>query len=121
LLSGAEIQSEVREWAEDNHVPLITKFEGRGAMKASLASVGMIEGEKPSSFIVHGHDDLKLYELKDFIQNSLGWKKPVVLREERNSGRTVIEKFEWFAAKVDWVFVLLTPDDRVLPKEASNE
>jgi predicted nucleotide-binding protein len=121
MLSGVEIQGEVQEWAEDNKVPLITKFEGRAAMKASLAFAGMIEDEKPSSFIVHGHDDSTLYELQNFIQNSLGWKKPVILRDEASGGRTIIEKFEWFATRVDWVFVLFTPDDRVLTKEASNE
>jgi predicted nucleotide-binding protein len=121
MLSGAEIHNDVRDWAEDNNIRLISKSEGRAAMKTSLAFAGMIEDEKPSSFIVHGHDDSTLYELQSFIQNSLCWKKPVILREEARAGQTIIERFEWFATRAEWVFVLLTPDDRVLPKEASNE
>jgi len=35
----------------------------------------------------------------------------VVLREKPNRGRTIIEKFEDLAGRIDCVFVLLTPDD----------
>jgi len=50
-------------------------------------------------------------ELKDYLQNTLRWPEPVVLREQANGGKTIIEKFEENAGLVDWVFVLLTPDD----------
>ena len=50
-------------------------------------------------------------QLKNYLQNTLGWPEPVVLREQPNSGRTLIEKFEDLAAPIDCVFVLLTPDD----------
>ena len=62
------------------------------------------------SFIVHGHDDAALYELKDFLQNTLGWPQPIILRQQPNQGRTIIEKFEACAADVDVVFILMTPD-----------
>ena len=81
----------------------------------------MIEDEKPSSFIVHGHDDSTLYELQNFIQNSLGWKKPVILRMKQKGGRRYIEKSMLAGLELIGVFVLFTPDDRVLTKEASNE
>jgi predicted nucleotide-binding protein len=70
---------------------------------------------------VHGRDDLSLLELKDFIQNSLGWRTPIVLRDQPNCGRTIIEKFESFASRIDWVFVLLTPDDQVVARIATDD
>ena len=59
----------------------------------------------PRAFIVHGHDDLAISELKDYLQNTLKWDPPVVLREQPNRGRTIIEKFEELSGRIDCVFV----------------
>lgn len=72
--------------------------------------------EKPEdreirAFIVHGHDHLILYELKDYLQNTLKLGEPVVLRQMPGLGKTLMEKFEREAEAVELVFVLLTPDD----------
>lgn len=122
LLSGTSFDTEASTWAEREQIPFLQKNIGPKATEHALISVGLIDGDfRPSSFIVHGHDDQSLYELKDFIQNTLGWRKPVVLREEQNCGRTIIEKFEWFSTSVDWVFVLFTPDDRTIGRTASDD
>lgn len=76
--------------------------------------------KKPKMFIVHGHDHQTLYELKNYLQNVLNLGEPVILREQPSLGRTVIEKFEDEAKKIDLVFVLLTPDDKISPKKASD-
>ena len=65
----------------------------------------------PKAFIVHGHDETTLAELKTYIADNLKWQPPIVLRVQPSAGRTIIEKFEQWAARVDCVFVLLTPDD----------
>jgi predicted nucleotide-binding protein len=65
------------------------------------------------SFIVHGHDHRSLYELIDYLQNTLKLDKPAVLQNMPGGGRTVIEKFESEAEAIELVFVLLTPDDEV--------
>jgi DNA-binding NarL/FixJ family response regulator len=65
----------------------------------------------PQTFIVHGRDREAVLELKHFVQNRLRFKEPIILDEQRADGRTIIEKFEHYAAKADIVFVLLTPDD----------
>jgi predicted nucleotide-binding protein len=79
------------------------------------ASTGSKEtaGREVRSFIVHGHDHQSLYELKDYLQNTLKLGEPVVLRQMPGRGKTLIEKFEREAEAVELVFVLLTPDDRV--------
>jgi predicted nucleotide-binding protein len=66
------------------------------------------------AFIVHGHDGESLYELKDYLQNTLGLDQPVVLRDTPGLGKTIIEKFEREAEAIELVLVLLTPDDEVV-------
>jgi CheY-like chemotaxis protein len=63
------------------------------------------------SFIVHGHDRQTVLELKNYLQNRLGFDEPTILAERASSGATIVEKFEAYAAGAEWVFVPLTPDD----------
>lgn len=63
------------------------------------------------SFIVHGHADGTKFELKNFLQNILRFPQPIILHEQPDAGRTIIEKLEEYARKATVVFVLLTPDD----------
>jgi predicted nucleotide-binding protein len=60
-------------------------------------------------FIVHGHDEMALQGLARFIEK-LGLEA-IVLKEQPDKGRTIIEKFEDSAAEVGFAVVLLTPDD----------
>ncbi|HST51592.1 MAG TPA: TIR domain-containing protein [Pyrinomonadaceae bacterium] len=69
--------------------------------------------ERPRPFIVHGHDLKALYELKDYLQNTLMLGKPIILKDETSKGMTVIEKLEKYADETDIVFALFTPDDLV--------
>ena len=59
-------------------------------------------------FVVHGHDD----GLKETVARYLSRLEltPVILHEQPNQGRTIIEKFERYA-DVDFAVVLFTPDD----------
>lgn len=65
----------------------------------------------PIPFIVHGHDDSLKLALKNYLQNTLHLPEPVILHEQPNCGRTLIEKFEDYSTQATIVFVLLTPDD----------
>lgn len=59
-------------------------------------------------FVVHGHDDALKHEVARLLtQLDL---EPVILHEQPNKGRTIIEKFEDYA-DVSFAVVLLTPDD----------
>jgi predicted nucleotide-binding protein len=62
-------------------------------------------------FIVHGRDGQSALELKNYLQNTLGFREPIILAERPNMGNTIIEKFEYYASEVDLVFVIATPDD----------
>jgi predicted nucleotide-binding protein len=63
---------------------------------------------KDKIFLVHGHDNPTLHEVARFLERLR--QKVIVLREQPNQGRTVIEKFENYA-DVGFAVVLLTPDD----------
>jgi len=71
-------------------------------------------------FIVHGHDEKTKFEVKNYLQNTLHLPEPIILHEQPSLGRSVIEKFEAHANKVDGAIVLLTPDDHWV-KDGTNE
>jgi predicted nucleotide-binding protein len=113
LMSGDSWLNEAETWALAQGIPLVRKYE-RSAVVAALHQVGILTGRPaPRAFIVHGHDDTAVLELKDYVQNVLKWQEPIILRQQPNSGKTVIEKFEEFSTRVDCAFVLLTPDDQM--------
>ena len=60
-------------------------------------------------FVVHGHEDATK-EAAARLLSRLGFD-PIILHEQPNKGRTIIEKFEDYS-DVGFAVVLLTPDDR---------
>lgn len=64
-------------------------------------------------FVVHGHDDLAKTSVAKFIEK-MGLEA-IILHEQPNNGKTIIEKFEANAADVSFAVVLLTPDDVAAP------
>lgn len=59
-------------------------------------------------FIVHGRNNEAKETVARFLEH-LG-RKPIILHEQPNKGRTIIEKFEDYSS-VGYAVVLLTPDD----------
>lgn len=59
-------------------------------------------------FIVHGHDD-EMVQASARLVTKLGFD-PIILREQPNQGRTIIEKFEDYS-DVPFAIVLFSPDD----------
>jgi predicted nucleotide-binding protein len=92
---------------------LAAKAEDTVGIMAALAPSRAVPGVPESTpskkvFVVHGHD----HDAKDKVARFLERLKlePIVLHEQANEGRTVIEKFEAYA-NVGFAVVLLTPDD----------
>jgi len=69
-------------------------------------------------FIVHGHDDTMRSEVARVVQQ-LGFE-PVILHEQPNMGRTLIEKFEDHSETAAFAIVLLSPDDEGRAKGSST-
>jgi len=70
-------------------------------------------------FVVHGHDEGAKEAVARFI-SKLGLQ-PIILNEQPNSGKTIIEKFEDSAEEVGFAVVLLTPDDMGYPRDKPEE
>lgn len=60
-------------------------------------------------FIVHGHDDNLKNQVARLIEGF--GLRPIILHEQPNGGKTIIEKFEEHSAKAGFAIALLTPDD----------
>jgi len=91
------------------------------AIISVLKYYGLITDYIPQAFIVHDHDGKSLLALKNYIQNTLKWKEPIVLREQPSQGKTIIEKFEEYSVNMDYIFVLLTPDDTTISPDDHND
>lgn len=63
-------------------------------------------------FIVHGHDNLAISEVKEFLRKLKF--NPIVLREQANEGRTIIEKLidRTQPNEIGYGIVLYTPCDK---------
>lgn len=77
---------------------------------APAASVGPEPEPATRVFIVHGQDEAKKYELESYLLKLVG-EPPVILHQEPNGGRVLIEKLEASAASVGYAVVILTGDD----------
>lgn len=64
-------------------------------------------------FIVHGHDNEMKLDVARTITN-LGLH-PIILHEQPNGGKTIMEKFEANALAVNFAIILLSPDDMAYP------
>ena len=70
-------------------------------------------------FIVHGRDEAAKQQVARFIQ--LLGLNPIILHEQPDKGRTIIEKFEEHSSNVMFAVVLLTPDDTGFSQEAPTD
>jgi predicted nucleotide-binding protein len=61
-------------------------------------------------FVVHGHGEAFKQEVARFL-DAVTDLEPVILHEQANSGRTIIEKFEEHAGRAAFAVILLTGDD----------
>jgi predicted nucleotide-binding protein len=95
LLSGLHIPES--KWAYQTSVDTAQK------LALAVAVGGPI-------FVVHGRDHASLHYVVRVLQNSTG-REIVVLHEQANAGRTILEKFEQHAAGAAYAVVLLTADD----------
>lgn len=68
-------------------------------------------------FIVHGHDDALKHSVARFLEKLD--LKPIILHEQPDQGRTIIEKFTEYS-NVPFAIILLSPDDIAHSKNTPN-
>lgn len=69
-----------------------------------------IVSDNKKVFIVHGHDQ----EMKQTVARVLEKLdlEPIILHEQPNKGKTIIEKFESWSKDISFAIVLISPDDK---------
>jgi len=109
----------------DQHTIFLSKWSinSIGELVGKVYKVLGLDDIQPSlvPFIVHGRNEVAKLSLKNYLQNTLKLSEPIILHEQPNKGRTIIEKFEDYARQACLVFVLLTPDDVVATADESEE
>ena len=105
LSSGIEVGILLKEL--DLTIKEIESTPSINAIRKSQIDSQTVAG-KEGVFIVHGRDNDAKEQIASFIKE-LGLK-PIILHEQPNEGRTIIEKFEHHSS-VEYAVVLLTPDD----------
>jgi predicted nucleotide-binding protein len=94
--------SSIRERLE--LIPMDDSIDGSQKFKKETSPVGV----NSKVFVVHGHDEAAREMVARFLEKIE--LEPIILHEQPNEGRTVIEKLE-HNADVGFAVVLLTPDD----------
>lgn len=78
---------------------------------ADVAPPSSVQSSGTDIFIVHGHDEALKQQVARTVERLTG-RDPIILHEQANSGRTIIEKFESYAKDAGFAVILLTADDR---------
>ena len=78
--------------------------------QASMTPISQDNGSRNTNeiFVIHGRDNETKVTIARFLEHL--YLKPIILHEQPNQGRTIIEKFEQHA-QVGFAIALLTPDD----------
>ncbi len=104
---------------KDLHCLSATEDDLESALDKIQKGMSQFAADNKKVFIVHGQNEAKKLELKDFLAK-LGLD-PVILHQQNDLGKTIIEKFEYYAPQCAFAVILLTPDDQVAPADASTD
>jgi len=108
----SDVQSKIRRLESISErlelIPLADATTGKDDKAVATAK------DKSKVFIVHGHDEAAREMVARYIER-LGLQ-PIILHEQANRGRTVIEKLEHYG-NVGFAVILLTPDDEGRAKQ----
>ncbi len=114
----------------DFHDDLATKLRRLTSLKEQLVLYGeapRTAASRPSAeqavgtgvFVVHGHHEALKQQVARTVERLTG-RGPLILHEQPDGGRTIIEKFESYADEVGFAVVLLTADDRGGPASSGD-
>ncbi|MED3550154.1 nucleotide-binding protein [Cytobacillus praedii] len=90
-------------------------IEWEEKVMGSKSSTEIQEVTVPASksvFLIHGHDEAKVYELNIMLRDDFKLD-PIILSKKPDKGMTLIDKFEYYAEQCSYAFALFTPDDIV--------
>lgn len=105
MLTEQEIES-----SNDNSVSEVTIDSEEKEAPSEESNEG-IQLNKDKIFIVHGHDNRMKGTVARYIKE-LGFE-PIILHEQANRGKTIIEKLENYVEDIRFAFILYSPDDEM--------
>jgi predicted nucleotide-binding protein len=117
---GAFPMSAGPEYWENHRVQSLTsQLKSMEGLVELLTTESEISGEQSCTtksksfgnrvFLVHGRNEAVLHETARFLERLD--QEVIILREQPNKGRTIIEKFEEYS-DAGFAIILLTPDDK---------
>lgn len=115
--SGSKITAAIHEVTRQLLLPFVRDYKTY-VMNRHDTGVRLAVSGSNKVFIVHGHDEAALQGLARFLEKIQ--LEAVILKEQPNQGRTIIEKYEDVAKEVGFAVVLLTPDDVGSAKSAGE-
>lgn len=90
------------------------ELELQDELAAAIEPAGGDPDTKPAAgreiFIVHGHDDARKHEVARLLKGLTG-EEPIILHEQPDMGRVLLEKFEQTAARTGFAVIIATGDD----------
>ncbi len=114
--SGNKIIAGIHSLTGQLIIPFVRDYKNYVQSKGDIRLVKPTASKK--IFIVHGHDEGARESVARFLEK-IGFE-PIILHEQANRGRTVIEKVEAHG-DVGFAVVLLTPDDEGCVKGGNTE
>lgn len=115
--SGRKVIAGVHSITSQLIIPFVRDYKAYVLAGSSTEPV-LEKGMSKKVFIVHGHDEGARESVARFLER-IGFI-PIILHEQANKGRTVIEKVE-ANADVGFAIVLLTPDDEGAARSGNSE
>lgn len=116
LVSGGSYSNDAGDW--DHFKIAVSKrlswlgeavsSRGDAGNRRQSKSLTSLQQSSKKVFVVHGHAGIE-QAVARFLR-VMGFD-PIILHEQANQGRTIIEKFERHGDEVGFAVVLLTPDD----------
>jgi predicted nucleotide-binding protein len=105
------IQGKIRRLVSlKGQLPLFDESPATPARQEEALTAESSTEDKTAVFVVHGHSEVFKEQVARFFDTATDLE-PIILHEQANSGRTIIEKFEDYAGKAAFAVVLLTADD----------
>lgn len=95
----------------ENMIGVLDAYLQAGFSVKDKSFVSQSVGSFEKVFVVHGHNEAVNQEVARTLEK-MGLEA-IILREQPNSGQTIIEKFESYAKDVRFAIILLTADDKI--------
>lgn len=109
----------INQWdSSDYHINMVDNKTVMTTTPKPISKQNAIMERNKKVFIVHGHNKALRTEVKSLL---LELKlEPIILSEQANKGKTIIEKFEEQSNTANYAIILLTADDKGKSKDCKK-